>query len=202
MIDKDGLRFVLRHSPQAVYFNRIVRLCSFAPSCFSSSIIGLTEVTDVTASANGWDTRVGGSGCAPNGCLPSNVLDNSIEPASRWSCQAASAGIDVCELTLEFDAPQDLVQMDMAFYKGDERTRSVNVWVDGVLLNTITSSGETADYETYPLVAHQASIVVLQAVDLGNNGWLSITEVTSMHFCWNVSAQTLSAVCGDRSCLT
>ena len=82
---------------------------------------GRVEVTGVTASANGWDTRVSGFGCAPNGCLPSNVLDNSIEPASRWSCKAALANIDVCELTLEFDAPQDLVQMDMALYKGDER---------------------------------------------------------------------------------
>ena len=90
---KNAMRFVLHFLPPA----------------------GRVEVTGVTASANGWDTRVSGSGCAPNGCLPSNVLDKSIEPASRWSCTA------VCELTLEFDAPQDLVQMDMALYKGDER---------------------------------------------------------------------------------
>ena len=138
---------------------------------------GLTEVTGVMASANGWDTRISGVGCSPDGCIPENTLDDSIEPNSRWSCNAELAGVDFCELTLEFDTPHDLVQMDMALYKGDTRTRSVNVWVDGVLQQTIESSGTTTDFERYQLIASDAMTVTLQAVSTTDNGWLSVTEV-------------------------
>ena len=134
-------------------------------------------MTGVTASANGWDTRVSGVGCAPDGCIAGNVLDDSIDPNSRWSCNAASVGVDFCELTLEFDAPHDLVQMDMALYKGDKRTRSVNVWVDGVIQQAIESSGTTTDLETYQVVAPGTTSVMLQAVGTNDNGWLSVTEV-------------------------
>ena len=110
--------------------------------------------------------------------MPANVLDNSIEPESRWSCKAASANIDVCELTLEFDAPNDIVQMKMALYKGNNRTRSVNVWGNGVLQHTIKSSGITTDFGTYQLVASGAMTVMLQEVGIDDNGWLSITEIS------------------------
>ena len=138
-------------------------------------------MTGITASANGWDTRVNGAGCAPNGCVPANVLDNSIDSKSRWSCKAASSNIDVCELTFKFDAPHNLVQMEMALYRGDKRTRSVNVWVNGVLQHTIESSGTTTDFETYELIASDATTVMLQAVGLRKNGWLSITEVSILY---------------------
>ena len=85
------------------------------------------------------------------------------------------SGIDACELTIDFDEPQDVVRLKMALYEGDERTRSVNVWVDGVFTHTITSSGTTTGFETYDLIAPGATTVVLQGVD--DSEWLSITEV-------------------------
>ncbi|CAN0283540.1 unnamed protein product [Ascophyllum nodosum] len=70
--------------------------------------------------------------------------------------------------------------MEMALYKGNRRVRSVNVWVNGVLQHTIESSGTTTDFETYELIASDATTVMLQAVGLRKNGWLSITEVKFM----------------------
>ena len=110
--------------------------------------------------------------------MPGNVLDDYITDVSRWSCKADVSEVDACELKLEFDEPQDIVQMKMALYKGDERTRSVNVWIDGVYTHTITSSGTTIDFETYDLIAPGAMTVVLQASGVEGNGWLSITEVS------------------------
>ena len=148
--------------------------CYFLPS-FGT---GLTLVTGVTAFANTWDTRVDSSGCAPSGCVAENVLDDSLDPTSRWSCSGSlSASGGSCELTLEFEDPQDIVQISMALHRGDQRTRSVDVWVDGDPVATLVSSGRTLDFEPYELVAPQASIIMLRAAAVDDNGWLSITEV-------------------------
>ncbi|CAM9279989.1 unnamed protein product [Sphacelaria rigidula] len=87
---------------------------------------------------------------------------------------------DACELTLTFDTPQDLSEMRVALWKGDQRTRSIDVLVDGALDGTFVSSGTTTDYETYDLVVAQVNEVVLQAVDIADNGWLSVTGVLFM----------------------
>lgn len=65
----------------------------------------------------------------------------------------------------------------MSLYKGDQRTRSVNVWVDGDLASTITSSGITTAYETYELNESHVTTITLQAVNTRDNGWLSVTRV-------------------------
>ena len=134
-------------------------------------------MTGVTASANAWDTRVSGNGCPPSGCLPGNVLDGSTSPASRWSCSASLlSSSEVCELTLGFETPQEISQISMALHMGDERVRTFNVLVDGVLATTITSSGTTLDFEPYELIVSGATTVVLQA-GMPANSWFSITEV-------------------------
>lgn len=143
-------------------------------TCHSAA--ALTEVTDVTASANGWDRRIDGLGCAPAGCVATNTLDGSTAPTSRWSCSALEQLLEFCELTFEFDSPQDIAEMKIALHKGDERTRSINVWVDGELVTTVMSSGMTLGYESYELIAPQATTIVLQAAG-ARAEWLSITEV-------------------------
>lgn len=153
--------------------------CYYHTSClFSKSIAAtLTAVDGVTASANGWDTRTSGFGCAPSGCVASNAVDGSLDPASRWSCNSVVSNVNACELTLELDAPQDIEAINIALWKGNERTRTIDIWVDGELASTIESSGTTEDYERYALVAIEATTVVLQAVGVVDNGWLSILEV-------------------------
>lgn len=63
--------------------------------------------TGITATANGWDNKVEGYGCAPNGCVADNVLDHSIESMSRWSCKAEAWVDETCELALVFDEREE-----------------------------------------------------------------------------------------------
>ena len=138
----------------------------------------LAEVTGVTVSANGWDTRTTGWGCAPNGCVPANVLNASIESESRWSCRPSFSMIEVCELTFVLDEPQDIFEMRMAVWRGDRRNRTVNVWVDGALATTVKTSAATLEYEAYEVSATQATTIVLQEAGNEEDVWLSIMGVS------------------------
>ncbi|CAM9353796.1 unnamed protein product, partial [Sphacelaria rigidula] len=145
----------------------------------------LTPASNIAVSANAWDTRTEGYGCKPSGCIAGNVLDDSIEADSRWSCRGKLFASDsddegdTCKLTFVFDAPQDVQEMRMALWKGDRRIRSVNVWVDGHLVTTLESSGETEGYEDYTLIAMQVTSIVLE-YDGPRQDWISITEVQFM----------------------
>ena len=132
----------------------------------------------LTASANAWDERTDGFGCVPDSCFAGLAIDGSIDEQSRWSCKASVSLVDACELTLTLEEPQDLVEMRMSLWKGDQRIRALNIFVDGTLVTTITSSGKTEGFKTYELTALQASTVMVQANEpLPDNGWLSIIEV-------------------------
>ena len=141
-------------------------------------LAALTAVTGLTASANAWDERTDDSGCVPDSCFAGLAVDGSIEEQSRWSCKASVSLVDACELTLTLEEPQDLVEMRLSLWKGDQRIRPLNIFVDGTLVTTIISSGKTEGFETYELTALQASTVMVQANEpLPDNGWLSIIEV-------------------------
>ena len=146
----------------------------------------LTQVTGLTASANGYDDRVDGWGCAPSGCLPSNVIDGSLEYASRWSCvpftvdgyRPGKGNNQLCELTLDLPTPTDVKEVRAALWKGHKRSRSFNILVDGEMTANFTSSGTTESYETYDVAATLASKVTLQAPDTSDdNRWFSLLEV-------------------------
>lgn len=81
-----------------------------------------------------------------------------------------------CKLTFVFDEPRDIMEIRMALWRGDDRVRSVNVWVDGALVSTITSSGKTLKYEAYQLIAPQATTIMLQYDD-SLTDWLRVTGV-------------------------
>lgn len=90
-------------------------------------------LTTVTASANGYDMRpgsaFGGNGCMENGCDPYLTRDGDAEDdESRWSCnQGIVADGSLCAITYEFDEPQDIEYVQVAFWKTDERFRSLQV---------------------------------------------------------------------------
>ena len=61
-------------------------------------------------------------------------------------------------------------------YKGDERTRTMDVYVDGVLQTTWTSSGTTTAFENIQLAANGGQEVEIRGV-LAGSEWISIAEV-------------------------
>ena len=112
-------------------------------------------------------------GCDPDGCVPENTRDGSRAANSRWSCQG-----DGCCITYSFEEPQDIVRMRIAFHKGNERIRTLNVYDNGHHHSEITSSGETSGFENFSLNTDETEDIKLCLDDDGDD-WLSITEVRS-----------------------
>ncbi|CAM9368759.1 unnamed protein product, partial [Discosporangium mesarthrocarpum] len=124
--------------------------------------------------ASWFDPRTN-SGC--NGpCLPINSLD--LQPLTRWSCQEALGG-EPCWIEYQLRDPTNIDNLNIAFYKGDERTRTLKVEIDGQEVTTITSSGTTSSFERFdlPSISMGAETLKLTAQNLGQGEWLSITDV-------------------------
>lgn len=90
--------------------------------------------TSVSVIANAWDERAGsdsgGPGCGESGCLPELAHDGIGEEdiESRWSCSndiVPDGG--KCKIEFTFGSPQDIVDVEVDFWKGDERTRTLEV---------------------------------------------------------------------------
>lgn len=67
--------------------------------------------------------------------------------------------------------------LSAALYRGDSRTRTIDIFVDGVAIKAWTSSGETTGFETIELGV-QGTVIDLRGV-LTDSDWLSISEVGS-----------------------
>ena len=65
----------------------------------------------------------------------------------------------------------------MAVWRGNQRNRTVNVWVDGTLTATVKTSAATLEYEAYEVSATQATTIVLQEAGNEEDVWLSIMGV-------------------------
>ena len=152
----------------------------------TTPIAALVEAGDrtwVSVDANGYDTRTSGSGCSPKGCVPYNTRDNDIWANSRWSCKGDILGSsyknDGCCITYSFEVAQDLVSMSIAFHKGNENTRTLDVFDNGKHHSTITSSGKTLDYQYFDLYTDETKDLKLCLDDPKwyTDVWLSITEV-------------------------
>ena len=142
-----------------------------------SHMSGLVDAgvrTWVDVDATDYDHRdADDGGCDPDGCVPENTRDGSRAANSRWSCQG-----DGCCITYSFEEPQDIVRMRIAFHKGDERIRTLNVYDNGDHHSEITSSGETSGFENFSLNTDETEDIKLCLDDDGDD-WLSITEVRS-----------------------
>ncbi|CAM9919789.1 unnamed protein product, partial [Ectocarpus sp. 6 AP-2014] len=141
--------------------------------------------TDVSVSATAHDTRPGSSsgdaGCGEaggNGCTPANTRDGiSNEAESRWSCASKIVpGGGPCQIEYVFGEPQDIEDIQVAFWKGDERVRTLEVYFDGTLYRTHEShAGST--FNPLGVSATGISSVILESVDLLENEWISLIEV-------------------------
>lgn len=102
----------------------------------SACVNGYVEAgtkTTVGVSANAYDTRPGadsgGAGCQDDGCTPALSRDGiSTGTESRWGCaQKLVPDGEACEIEFTFEDPQDIMDVQVAFYKGEERSRTLQV---------------------------------------------------------------------------
>lgn len=145
-----------------------------------AALVDARKRTTVSVDAVAFDYRMSGAGCSPDGCVPENTRDNSRAANSRWSCKVnIIEGNGGCRIDYHFEDPQDIKRMRIAFHKGDENTRALNVFVDGEFHSLIESSGTTLGYQNFLLNTQGTSDIRLYHDDFGSrpDEWLSITEV-------------------------
>ncbi|CAM9886236.1 unnamed protein product, partial [Pylaiella littoralis] len=139
--------------------------------------------TTVGVTTSAYDDRPGESegdvGCGERGCLPDLAHDGVGEedPESRWSCakEIVPDG-GQCEITFTFDSPQDVADVQVAFWEGDERTRTLKVKING---------DEIGEYESYPgstfnsfgIQENGVHTVAMESVGIDNDVWISLLEV-------------------------
>ncbi|CAM9310619.1 unnamed protein product, partial [Ectocarpus fasciculatus] len=141
--------------------------------------------TDVSVSATAYDTRPGLSsgdvGCGEvggDGCAPANTRDGiSDEAESRWSCASEIVPDGgPCQIEYVFGEPQNIEDIQVAVWKGDERTRTLEVYFDDALYDTHESyAGST--FNSLGVSATGVTTVMLESVGLLEEEWISLIEV-------------------------
>ncbi|CAN0308610.1 unnamed protein product [Ectocarpus sp. 6 AP-2014] len=142
--------------------------------------------TTVGVTASAYDDRpgesAGGNGCGEMGCLPDLAHDGVGEEdtESRWSCaEEIVPDGGQCEITFKFDSPQDITDVQVAFWKGDERTRTLKVKING---------DKIGEYESYPgstfnsfgIQENGVHTVTMESVGIDADDWISLLEVRFM----------------------
>lgn len=144
-------------------------------SCFNFYVEAGTKTT-VGVSTNGYDTRPGqasgDSGCLVDGCAPELARDGiSADVESRWSCsQSIIPSGRLCRIDFSFEEPQDIVFVEVDFWKLEERTRTLEVSASLSFPETrvtIRVTGASVTGATHYLHYHGLA-------DLGQ--WLCITQ--------------------------
>lgn len=158
--------------------------------------VDVSERTYWGVYANAWDERNSGSGCSPDGCKPENTVDNDLDEQSRWSCAAKlideNLEDEMCEICYTFGEPQDIIDLGIAFFMGDMRSRTLRATAhnsdDGSTDSYVfTSSGETSDYEYFSVYTDETELICFQTVGLDDDEWISLLEV--MGLCCSLSCQ-------------
>ena len=132
-------------------------------NCEGLDFLGISSASD------------GGSGDAGFGA--SNVIDNNLTAASRWSSQNNGAS-----LTLDLDGPRLVRDIGLAFFQGDQRQTSFNVSVslDGSeftdILLTTESSGESLSFERFDVPDTPANFVRITGEGNSINNETAIVE--------------------------
>lgn len=105
----------------------------------------------------------------------SNAIDDSS--TSRWS----GFGTDV-DLTLDLGTTNLIDYVNIAFYQGDERTASFEVYTSSdnstyTLINSKTSIGTSDSLETFDITNTDANYIRFKFFGNSNNNWNSITDI-------------------------
>ncbi|WP_240914009.1 polysaccharide lyase family 7 protein [Microbulbifer sp. SH-1] len=108
---------------------------------------------------------------------PGNAIDGSLADESRWS----SSGVKW--LTLDLGAVRTVKGVDIAWYKGDQRSSffSIETSTNGSSWTSVLSNGESsgnsADFESYDVTDSSARYVRITGSGNNANAWNSILEV-------------------------
>lgn len=123
-------------------------------------------------------------------CFPVPIAD--VEASSEDGKHTVHAAIDGKALTrwsslgkgewleMDFASPQKIDAIEMSFFKGDERTQSFEVAVDGeTVLQDQESNGKTLALERFPFpkAVDASSSVTIKGGGNSQNDWNSMTEV-------------------------
>ncbi|CAM9729785.1 unnamed protein product, partial [Pylaiella littoralis] len=140
-------------------------------------LVDAREKTHVTQKASAYDHRSKEEeGCDPDGCKADFTRDQDQSDDSRWSCQEDLMD-DNCEIKYEFDEPQDIVRLDVQFYKGDERSRTLKITSNDGFRQIVESSGHSQGFEEFDVDTRGSSWLTLEGLGMDGDEWLSITEV-------------------------
>jgi poly(beta-D-mannuronate) lyase len=120
---------------------------------------------------------------SPN--VASNVFDG--DNSTRWSGEGTAV-----DLILDLGSSQSVDYINIAWLKGDSRSTSFDVYVSNNAsnwekINSKTSTGTTADLETYDLLDSEARYLKLVCKGNTSNNWNSITELEI----WGGSGKTV-----------
>lgn len=106
----------------------------------------------------------------------SNAIDSNL--TSRWSGFGTSV-----DLTLDLGEVKNIDYVEIAFYKGDERTTAFDVYTSNdnanwSLINSKTSSGLTTTSQLFDLENTEAQFLRFEFLGNSNNAWNSVTDLT------------------------
>ncbi|CAM9918634.1 unnamed protein product, partial [Ectocarpus sp. 8 AP-2014] len=157
----------------------LLAACAGQSSSALAAVVEASTLATVTVAAPLYDTTVTASdgGCSPTGCIGDNTRDgDATSLESRWSCKPAlgDAG-SVCGITYGLGIQYQLTGLNIAMYKGDERTRTLEINIDNVPYTTWTSSGTTTGFETIEVDTMGRWIEIVGVLE--DSEWLSIMEV-------------------------
>lgn len=100
--------------------------------------------TVVTVTSTGFDERPGAEaediGCGTGGCVPELARDGILDiMESRWSCKGdiVEPGEDICKIEFVFEEDQDIDQLQVAFFRGDLRSRTLKVFCRASKINIV-----------------------------------------------------------------
>lgn len=146
----------------------------------------ITEVDITTSEAGGsGGGDPGCSACVPevvatassdDGNVAENVLDDDL--GTRWSADGSGQW-----LQLDLGEAQQVGSVNIAFYKGDQRTASFDIQTsdDGASWQTVLasglSSGDSTALESFSLFETQARYVRYVGYGNSENSWNSLTEM-------------------------
>eukprot|EP00904_Undaria_pinnatifida_P008296 jgi/Undpi1/4597/HiC_scaffold_18.g07951.m1 len=147
-----------------------------------SEYVEVGTKTTVDAAATSYDGNpgvdFGNTGCGTDGCLPALAHDSdSSTLESRWSCSIPDGG--VCVVTFTFGDPVDLKNVQVAFYKGEERTRWLKIGINGDEIGTFESYiGST--FNSFDIEETGVESVTMEAVGITTGEWIALLEVRFM----------------------